>query len=99
MGRNIYTPPGGPPQGPAPSREIYGLMGEANIYKMMSDFYAELGRSEVRQLFPPDLEEASKKSADCFIGLMGGPLIYVEKYGSPRMRARHLPFEIDEKAR
>jgi hemoglobin len=74
-------------------------MGEANIYTMMSDFYTELGKSEVRHLFPPDLEAASRKSAAFFIGLMGGPPIYVEQYGSPRMRARHLPFEIDEKAR
>ena len=99
MGRTIYTPPGGPPQGAGPSREIYGLMGERNIYKMMSDFYIELGKSEVRYLFPSNLEEASRKSAAFFIGLLGGPPIYVEKYGSPRMRARHLPFEIDEAAR
>jgi hemoglobin len=97
--RNIYTPPGGPPQGPGPSKQIYSLMGEDNIYKMMSDFYKELGNSEVRHLFPPDLEAASRKSAMFFIGLLGGPPIYIEKHGSPRMRARHLPFEIDESAR
>lgn len=99
MQRTIYTPPGGPPQGPGPSKEIYGLMGEENIYKMMSDFYKELGKSDVRHLFPADLESASRKSAMFFIGLMGGPPIYIEKHGSPRMRARHLPFEIDEGAR
>jgi hemoglobin len=99
MARSIYTPPGGPPQGPGPSKEIYALMGEANIYLMMADFYKELGASEVRRLFPPDLEAASRKSAAFFIGLLGGPPIYIEKYGSPRMRARHLPFEIDEQAR
>ena len=99
MERIIYTPPGGPPQGPGPNREIYALMGEENIYKMMSDLYAELGHSEVRHLFPQDLEAASRKSAAFFIGLLGGPPIYVEKYGSPRMRARHLPFEIDQRAR
>ena len=74
-------------------------MGEDNIYKMMSDFYKELGNSEVRRLFPSDLEAASRKSAMFFIGLLGGPPIYIEKHGSPRMRARHLPFEIDESAR
>ena len=99
MERIIYTPPGGPPQGPGPSREIYSLMGEGNIYRMMSDFYKELGQSEVRHLFPQDLESASRKSAAFFIGLLGGPPIYVEKYGSPRMRARHLPFEIDQRSR
>lgn len=99
MGRTIYTPPGGPPQGPGPSREIYGIMGEANIFRMMSDLYKDLERSEVRHLFPADMEEASRKSAMFFVMLLGGPPLYMEKYGSPRMRARHLPFEIDERAR
>jgi len=99
MDRVIHTPPGGPPQGPGPSREIYKVMGEANIFRMISDLYQELEKSEVRHLFPSDMEEASKKSAAFFVGLLGGPPIYVEKYGSPRMRARHLPFEIDEAAR
>src|SRR5215475_4752007 len=99
MSRHIYVPPGGPPQGPPPNPEIYRLMGEANIFKMMSDFYKELEKSELRPLFPADMEEASRKSAAFFVGIMGGPPLYIEKYGSPRMRARHLPFEIDEKAR
>jgi hemoglobin len=74
-------------------------MGEDNIFRMMSDFYKELEKSEIRSLFPPDMEEASRKSAAFFVGLLGGPPLYIEKYGSPRMRARHLPFQIDERAR
>ncbi len=95
----MYTPPGGPPQGPGPSREIYPAMGEENIFKMISDFYQELGKSSLRDLFPPDLEEASRKSAKFFVQVLGGPPLYVIDHGPPRMRARHLPFEIDEKAR
>jgi hemoglobin len=99
MGRVIYTPPGGPPQGQGPNPEIYRIMGEENIFKMISDLYKELEKSDVRHLFPADMEEASKKSALFFIGLLGGPPLYMQKYGSPRMRARHIPFEIDENAR
>jgi hemoglobin len=99
MERTIYTPPGGPPQGPGPNRDIYRVMGETNIFRMISDLYGELEKSEVRHLFPADMEAASKKSAAFFVGLLGGPPIYVEKFGPPRMRARHLPFEIDEQAR
>jgi hemoglobin len=99
MERSIYTPPGGPPQGPGPNPEIYRIMGEDNIFKMMSDFYKELDQSEIRHLFPPNMEEASRKSALFFIGLLGGPPLYMQKYGSPRMRARHIPFEIDEASR
>ncbi len=99
MQRVIYTPPTGPPQGPGPDSEIYSRMGEENIFRMMSDFYKELEKSEIRRLFPPDMEEASKKSAAFFVTVLGGPPLYVQKYGPPRMRARHLPFEIDEHAR
>ena len=99
MDRIIYTPPGGPPQGPGPNSAIYRSMGEANIFKMMSDFYRELEKSEVRPLFPADMEEASKKSAAFFVTLLGGPPLYMQKYGPPRMRARHIPFEIDDRAR
>ena len=99
MSRPIYIPPGGPPQGPPPNSAIYRIMGEENIFKMMSDFYKELEKSELRPLFPADMEEASKKSAAFFVGILGGPPLYAQMYGSPRMRARHIPFEIDEHAR
>jgi hemoglobin len=99
MSRVIYTPPGGPPQGPGPNPEIFRIMGEENIFRMLSDFYRELEMSEIRHLFPQDMEEASKKSAAFFVGVLGGPPLYLQRYGPPRMRARHLPFEIDEKAR
>ena len=99
MERIIYTPPGGPPQGPGPSSEIYRIMGEENIFRMMLDFYKELEKSEIRHLFPSDMEEASKKSAAFFVTVLGGPPLYAQKFGSPRMRARHLPFEIDDAAR
>jgi hemoglobin len=74
-------------------------MGEAKIFRMMSDFYRELEKSELRPLFPADMEEASKKSAAFFVTILGGPPLYAQKYGPPRMRARHIPFEIDERAR
>jgi hemoglobin len=99
MDRPIYTPPGGPPQGPGPDNAIYRIMGEENIFKMISDFYKELEKSEIRHLFPPNMEEASKKSAMFFVTLLGGPPLYFQKYGPPRMRARHLPFVIDEQSR
>ena len=99
MERVIYTPPSGPPQGSGPNSAIYRIMGEANIFRMMLDFYKELETSEVRPLFPADMEEASEKSAAFFISVMGGPPLYAQRYGPPRMRARHIPFEIDERAR
>ncbi|MBK7896200.1 MAG: hypothetical protein IPJ90_15240 [Anaerolineaceae bacterium] len=97
--RQFYVPPGGPPRVSAPSPEIYTAMGEANIFAMLADFYQQLAESEIRGMFPRDMERASRKSAAFFVGLLGGPPLYQQKYGSPMMRARHTPFPIDEAAR
>jgi hemoglobin len=99
MNRDFYVPPNGPPQGEPPNHEIYHLMGEENIFKMMEAFYRELEHSSLRPLFPADMVEASRRSAAFFVGLLGGPPLYHQLYGSPMMRARHLPFPIDEAAR
>ena len=95
----VYTPSGGPPEGIAPSRDIHGVMGTDQVFAMIRDLYRELEESSVRHLFPPDMEEASKRSAAFFVQLLGGPPVYNTLYGQPAMRARHLPFAIDEDAR
>jgi hemoglobin len=97
--REIYTPNLNPGSIPGPSREICAKMGRDNVYKMLEDFYQELGHSAIRELFPPDLLEASKRSAAFFVQLLGGPPEYNERFGNPRMRARHLPFRITTEAR
>src|SRR5262245_19499490 len=74
-------------------------MGEANIFAMLEDFYRELEKSWLRPLFPQDMVAASQRSAAFFVGLLGGPPLYHQRYGNPMMRARHIPFEIDERAR
>ncbi len=95
----IYVPEQGPNAGPAPSRELYSIMGGENIMKLLRDFYQELGRSSIAGMFPQDLEAAADRSALFFIGLLGGPPVYMERYGPPRMRARHMPFLINAEAR
>ena len=98
--RPIYTPPGGPPRVTAPDSAIFASMGEDNIAAMIHDFYAELAQSAIAGLFPDDMTTAAAdKSAAFFIGLLGGPPRYHQRYGSPMMRARHMPFRIDEAAR
>lgn len=98
-GTPIHVPPSGPPQGPGPSHEIYARMGEEAIFRMCEDFYGALGRSPIRPMFSEDLPAASKKLAAFLVGVCGGPPLYRQRYGEPMMRARHLPFAIDEQAR
>ena len=97
--RPIYTPSGGPPRVNPPSQEIYAEMGADAIVQMIEDFYRELERSSIRSMFPSDMVAASRKSAAFFIGLLGGPPLYQQLYGNQAMRARPLPFPLDEAAR
>ena len=99
MARPVYVPPIDPAQIPPPSREIYGLMGEAGIGRMIEDFYREVEGSSLRPLFPADMMAASRRSAAFFVGLLGGPPLYHQRYGNPMMRARHLAFPITPRAR
>lgn len=96
---SFYVPPEGPPQGITPNPEIFEKMGEDSIFKMLEDFYAELEKSPIRSMFPADMKEASKRSAAFFVFILGGPPLYQQLHGTPRMRHRHMPFVIDEEAR
>lgn len=97
--RKPFTPPDGPPRLRRPDPAIYSAMGQEAIFAMLADFYRELERSPIRSMFDADMLAASRKSAAFFVGLLGGPPLYQQRHGSPRMRARHLPFPIDEAAR
>jgi hemoglobin len=99
---DIYTPPGGPPQGPPPPEGLYQDIGQDGIYQLLEDFYLVLMDSEISDIFPQGKDamvDASKKSADFFIGLLGGPPLYHQRHGPPRLRARHLPFPISNHTR
>jgi hemoglobin len=97
--RPIHVPAAGPPQVNRPSPEILEAIGQEGVFRMLADFYGELEQTELRRWFPEDMEAASERSAAFFVQLLGGPPLFNERYGPPRMRMRHFPFEIDESAR
>lgn len=100
MEREIYTPPGGPPQHPPLNPNLFRALGEEKVRSLTAIFYKEIAESSIRSMYPEDdLKLSEEKLADFMIQVLGGPAYYVRKYGPPRMRARHFPFEIDEKAR
>ncbi len=81
--------------------EVIG--GEPVLRRLVARFY-EIMDSEprvagIRAMHQPDLAEANEKLFLFLSGWMGGPQLYVEKYGHPMLRARHLPFPIGESER
>lgn len=77
--------------------------GEAGVRELVERFYDlmdELPEAyEIRILHAEDLSGAREKLYLFLTGWMGGPPLYVEKYGHPRLRMRHLPFAIGERER
>lgn len=54
---------------------------------------------EIRAMHQVDLTEAREKLFMFLTGWTGGPQLYINRYGHPMLRARHLPFAIGESAR
>lgn len=72
--------------------------GETTVRAIVAQFYAHMDELpeawEVRKLHPDDLSGAADKLFMFLSGWLGGPPLYMERYGHPRLRARHLPFAI-----
>jgi hemoglobin len=98
----IHTPLVTPPPNGSVSPEIFPAMGEEAIFRMIRDFYQKLSESSIGHMFssdPEGLAAEAERSGAFFVFLLGGPPLYQQRYGAPRMRQRHLAFEIDEAAR
>jgi len=77
--------------------------GEAKVRALVDRFYdlmeTNLEAAGIRALHPPDLQSSREKLFLFLVGWLGGPPLYVQKYGHPRLRARHMPFPIGESER
>ena len=77
--------------------------GTENIRNLVETFYDIMDSDAkvvaLRAMHQPDLTEAREKLFMFLTGWTGGPQLYIERYGHPMLRARHLPFPIDESAR
>lgn len=55
--------------------------------------------ANVRALHAASLKASREKLFLFLTGWTGGPPVYVERFGHPRLRARHLPFSIGVRER
>jgi hemoglobin len=89
------------PEGPTSQYQQLG--GEAGVRAMAERFYdimeTEPRAQDLLALHPQPLTAIREKFFEFLSGWFGGPQLFTEKYGHPRLRARHLPFRIDVKMR
>jgi hemoglobin len=81
--------------------EVYSRIGEDGFARLVRAFYAQVPSDDVLGPMYPrdDLEGAEQRLRDFLVGRFGGPPRYIEQRGHPRLRMRHMPFLVDERAR
>ena len=86
----------GPTETPATPFDWVG--GEDAVRRLVDRFYdlmdLEPGYAPLRALHPTSLDGSRDKLHWFLCGWLGGPDYFVERFGHPRLRARHLPFRI-----
>ncbi len=77
--------------------------GQERIKQLVDTFYdvmdSDPKAAGIRALHQPDLTDAREKLTMFLTGWMGGPQLYIERYGHPMLRRRHMPFVIGESER
>lgn len=81
------------------SKTVYELIGGADTIGRLCDRFYELMDTvpqfqQLRSLHPESLAGARDKLFKFLSGWTGGPDLFVQEFGHPMLRARHMPFSI-----
>lgn len=86
---------------PSSDTEIYALIGEEGFARLIRAFYAQVPGDDILGAMYPDddMAGAEARLRDFLVGRFGGPDRYIQQRGHPRLRQRHAPFVVDQRAR
>lgn len=77
--------------------------GETRIRLLVERFYHHMDALPevrgVRAMHPADLSGSCEKLYEFMSGWLGGPPLYAQKHGQPRLRTGHRPFAIGDNER
>lgn len=94
---------GSPSSAPAQSTPYELIGGEAAVRQLVDRFYDLMDSAPeaatIRALHAKSLKASREKLFQFFSGWMGGPQLYVERFGHPQLRMRHFPFSIGARER
>jgi hemoglobin len=76
---------------------LYDELGEENLRALVDRFYDLVFENEqISHLFKTDKNEIKERQRLFLTQFFGGPALYSEKFGHPRLRARHMPHTITQ---
>jgi hemoglobin len=79
-------------------QDIYAVIGQHGFERLVAAFYRQIpGDDVLGPIYPAhDLHGAEQRLRDFLIFRFGGPPVYLELRGHPRLRMRHAPFSIGQ---
>lgn len=82
----------------------YELLGGAAVLRQLVDRFYDIMASDpraagIQAMHGQDTTLIREKLFEFLSGWLGGPQLFIEKYGHPRLRGRHMPFAIGESER
>ena len=82
-------------------RSLHEMIGDDGFTRLIGAFYRQIPEDDILgPIYPADdLAGAEQRLRDFLIFRFGGSKRYIEQRGHPRLRQRHLPFPVDQRAR
>lgn len=78
----------------------YDRIGAEKLKKLIHDFYTGIKKDELLSpMYQGDFQGAEERLFLFMIQYLGGPDIYNQRRGHPRLRQRHIVFPITEEAK
>ena len=81
--------------------QLHAIIGEDGFVRLVASFYKKVAADDIiGPMYPPaDLPGAELRLRHFLIQRFGGPDLYSQQRGHPRLRMRHSPFIINQAAR
>ncbi len=77
--------------------------GEKSILSLVNRFYFYMDTlaeaKELRAIHADDLDSTKEKLFKFLSGWLGGPDLFQQEFGHPRLRQRHFPFAVNQQVR
>ena len=87
-------------EAPAPYDRIGGALGVRKLVDRFYDLMEQLpAAAHIRSMHPENMKSSREKFYEFLSGWLGGPPLFMQRRGHPRLRMRHMPFPIDDAAR
>lgn len=91
------------PQPSMPHSPYVKIGSEAGVRKLTDRFYDLMDQNTeaklIRDMHPQNLQDSRQKLFEFLSGFLGGPSLYMQNRGHPRLRMRHHSFKINTDAR